>query len=485
MTEITVRNGTAAPRTAAFLLNEAGVFIDYPCGGGGKCGKCKVFVNGEPKLACIETIRSGEEAEIGFERRGIDEILTDGWINDFKPTAKGRYGVALDIGTTTVAAYLYDLSSGERLGVTSAQNPQTAYGADVITRLGKSLGGEGERLAAVIRDCVNDLISGLCKNSDISPLSIDSVTVAANTAMLYLLCGKNPSSITAAPFNADCLFGITLPADELGLNISPNAEVYLLPSVSAYVGGDITAAITAGGLNKTAKTAVLCDLGTNGEIALKRGDRLLCCSAAAGPAFEGVGIERGMLAAAGAVTAVDYIDGKFTVKVIGGAPADAKGICGSGIISAVSALLEAGLIGESGVFANGGAFLLPGTGVTVTQKDIRAVQLAKSAIYAGIMTLLKTAGIDSSDADELLIAGGFGNAVDILSAERIGLIPKGLGGKARAIGNASGLGAAIALLNPETRREMELTAAKAETVDLASNPYFMEQYVEGMLFLFG
>jgi uncharacterized 2Fe-2S/4Fe-4S cluster protein (DUF4445 family) len=214
---------------------------------------------------------------------------------------------------------------------------------------------------------------------------------------------------------------------------------------------------------------------------------MLCCSTAAGPAFEGVGIHMGMLAARNAVSSVKYADGKFKIEVLDGTAESAVGICGSGIVSAVAALLAAGLIDETGLlegnaaYNNQPAFILPGTSVLITQKDIRAVQLAKSAICAGILTLLKEADLSAGEIDEVLIAGGFGNAVCVLSAERISLIPAGFKNK-QTIGNAAGAGAVKVLLDSEARRETAEIAKNAETVDLSTNPFFMEQYVENMMF---
>ncbi len=508
------------PVLLSTVFAERGLLVEMPCGGKQRCLKCRVQAQGtlSPltdrerehltaqeiaagwRYACMTTALGDAVIRLPERARDADRIVTGGREVEvtLQPWGK-RFGAAVDIGTTTLAMYLYDLASGEQLSTAARRNPQAVYGADVISRLEKSLGGERQGLADCIRRALAEMLAECCAGRGMTTEQVDSLVITGNTAMLYLLCAQDPSSITAAPFAQDRFFGEFLDASAFGLPMAPGAQVYLTRSISAYVGGDITTALLSAGLYGGALAAdrpprLLVDIGTNGEMALAAGGRLLCCSTAAGPAFEGAGIYQGMNAHNGAVSRVALRGDTMVCEVIGGGAA--KGICGSGILDAVAVLLDAGVVDETGLFNEEGhafkaamtevdgllAFRLPGTQVLVTQKDIRAVQLAKSAICAGMTTLLAEAEIPAEEVSELLIAGGFGSFVRVASAARIGLIPKALAGCARAIGNAAGAGAGAVLLSDPLRLASERLAAGAETVELAADPRFMEAYVDGMLF---
>lgn len=507
------------PALLSRLLAESGAPVEMPCGGKGRCLKCKVRVSGavspmgerEASLLTPEEKAAGVRFACMTEAVGAaavslskaahkEEILTEGELPAFARRPWGRkLGIAIDIGTTTLAAYLYRLEDGVRLAEGSDKNPQGVFGADVISRMEKALAGEGEALARAIRGGLANLIAALCRQAGQPIAEVDSLVLTGNTAMLYLLTGRNPRSITAAPFEPDCAFGEWLEPAQLDLPLSPDCRVYLPRILSAYVGADITTALLASGLYRDGQVAegaprVLVDIGTNGEMALAAKGRFLCCSTAAGPAFEGAGIHQGMLAKTGAISAVTFEGGRFGYTVLGGG--EAVGLCGSGLLDAVAALCDAGILDETGVILEEGhafegcitevgeqpAFRLPDTGVVLTQQDIRAVQLAKSAICGGLLTLLDEAGLQPDEVEELLIAGGFGSRIRVASAERIGLIPPGFAAKARAIGNAAGAGASMVLLSEEIRRQSEGMIGQAKTVELSADPRFMEHYVDGMYF---
>ena len=501
------------------LLADNGVPVDMPCGGRQRCLKCKAAVSGgvspmsereaalltaEEKaaglrFACMAELTGDAVLRLSGGAAG-DAILTEGAMPVFTRAPWGRqWGAAVDIGTTTVAAYLYRLADGALLATQSEKNPQAVFGADVVSRLEQAMNGKSPELAAAIRGCLSRLLAGLCGQASLPMDAIDSVVLTGNTAMLYLLTERHPASIVAAPFAMDCGFGQFVAPQALALPLSPDCRVYLPACLSAYVGADITTALLAAGFYQEGRVPagpprLLVDIGTNGEMALAADGRLLCCSTAAGPALEGAGIHQGMMARTGAIYRVRLEGLTMVCDVLGGG--EAQGICGSGLVDAVAALCEAGVIQDTGLIDEEShaftayveecdgqpAFRLPGTAVRLTQKDIRAVQLAKSAICAGMRTLIAEAGLQAEAIAELVVAGGFGSRIDPVSAERIGLFPTGFAAKARAVGNAAGAGAAMVLLSDPIRREAEGMPAAVRTVELSSHPGFMDAYIDGMYF---
>ncbi len=460
------------------------------CGGKGTCGKCKVkafgalsdmteqeksFLSDEEindgiRLACLVNIKGDCKVVLCDEERDFN-VQTLGYMPEIKidPLFE-NYGIAIDIGTTTVVSRLYNTSG--LVSSVSSYNPQKNFGADVISRIEASLKGEGDDLAACIREEIKDMIYTLtdCK------FSPDVVVITGNTAMLYLLTGKNPDSLSHAPFEADDLFGRFIEPEEIGLDFK--GKVYLSKCISAFVGADISTAIMSSELCKEGQSNLLVDIGTNGEIVLWHNNKLYCCSTAAGPTFEGAGISMGMSGSTGAIEHVDVIDGKPVIKVIDNA--EATGICGSGMIDATAALLELEVIDENGYMEDEEYNLTDK--VIVNQKDIRMVQLAKSAICSGILTLMDTCAISENDIDNFYIAGGFGSYLDLNKGAKIGLYPKTLVSKAKVIGNAAVAGASMLLLSKCYIEECIATVKNAETVDLSTNPVFMDNYVDCMMF---
>ena len=480
----------------AFLCERG--FTGFICGGHGKCGKCRVVCRGalsaltdaEKALLSEEEIISGVrlacrtyilgDCEITAANQIKAEIKADGNMPDIKLSPVfDKYGVSVDIGTTTVALRLYD-KSGVLLSGQSALNPQRAHGGDVVSRMEASLKGAKDSLAGVIRALLCDMIRAAADDAGITSNDIDGAVITGNTVMLSFLSGVDTEPLTHAPFAANCLFGQTLAAKSLGLDaLCGDTPVYLPRCVSAFVGADITCAVISSQIYKNQKNAVLTDIGTNGETVLKHNDTLYACSTAAGPAFEGAGISMGM---SGSVSAIDKVrvkpDGSLDVHVIG--EVEPTGICGSGIIDATAALLDTGAIDETGFMEDEPAVIL--SPVVLTQADIRAVQLAKSAIHAGIKTLIDHAGLTYSDIDRFYIAGGFGSYIDVKNAGKIGLIPNGLTGCVSVIGNASLTGASALLLSAPLIEISENIASEIMTVDLAANPVFAEEYMNNMTF---
>lgn len=489
-------NGEVRAVSPGCLLSRA-IGGETPCGGHGKCGKCRVIARGAlsqvsdaerrlvpaealargVRLACLTYIEGDcvVETEDSIQSR----ILSAGASAEItlSPTFSA-YGAAVDIGTTTLAAKLFD-RSGTCIAECARLNPQAIFGADVISRIEAALRGEGEALAGEIRGALDAMFESLADSAGIAARSIDRVVITGNTVMLHLLTETSVEPLSHAPFTVERRFGETLRAAELGLAaLDREAKIDLPPCIAAFVGADTVCALLASGLCRTSEPGLLVDIGTNGEMAISSGERLLVCSTAAGPAFEGVGISMGMRGADGAIDAVTLVNGGLSAHTIGGgAP---RGICGSGLVDAVACLLDVEEIDETGFIEDETATVAPP--VVLTQQDVRAVQLAKSAVCAGIRSLLAGAKIPADALKTAKIAGGFGSYLNFRSAARIGLIPEEIAGMAEAVGNAALSGASMLLLDAACAAECESIAARANVLELATNPVFVEEYMTGMLF---
>ena len=469
-----------------------------PCGGHGKCGKCRVRASGAlsplsatetekltrdeisrgVRLACCAKILGECEIAPLYESAENSNILTktNAGAKSLAPSFSS-YGAAVDVGTTTLAAQLYD-KNGTLLAECGRLNPQSVWGADVISRIEASMKGESGKMATAVCKAIDEMLAELAARAAIDPKEIDGLVITGNTAMLHFLTATSPEPLSHAPFCAERLFDEILTPDALGLiNISKKAEIYLPPCIAAFVGADTVCAMLATDICAR-DGALLADIGTNGEMGLYHGGKLAVCSTAAGPAFEGVGISMGMNGAEGAIDHVKLDGGKLVPHVIGGVPP--RGICGSGLIDAVACILENETLDETGLLDDDPTVISPP--VALTQHDIRMVQLAKSAICAGIVTLLCEEKLDAGDVSAFYVAGGFGSFLDIKSAGRIGLIPAELTEKVIISGNAALSGAAMLLLDENKRSRAAALAKEATVVDLATNPVFVETYMTGMMF---
>ncbi len=402
-------------------------------------------------------------------------------------------GAAVDIGTTSLSLYLFDLDSGEFLGKSSALNPQTSYGGDVITRINYCR--ENPDGVSVLRSELTRQLGVMLDEALGQGRSRDQVylmTAAGNTTMLHILAGVNPLSLALAPFRPTFLNPLVLEGERSGLPIHPRGRVILLPGASAYMGADIVGGLTAIDYRACSKSTLFIDIGTNGEIVLIEGpDRLLGTSCAMGPALEGMNISCGCRAVPGAIDSVILGDDKVPqFTTIGGqAPV---GICGSGLVDLVAVLVGSGLIAPSGAFnpeadkrltarLHGDRYHLTDK-VFLSQKDIRQVQLAKSAAITGILTLLSEAGRSVADLEHIIVAGSFGYHLNPENLKRIGLLPGEYTGKITFVGNSSLSGASLAMLNQEILREMERLAPLIQVLDLSSHPDFRDYFISHLDF---
>ena len=479
-----------------------GAAVHAPCGGQGTCQKCTVFLRAESGeqavLACRTPVWDGmvirvpAEGELAVEMTCTEQIPCD-------PDAGQKgYGIACDIGTTTVVCHLVERSTGKCVATVGEGNAQRPYGGDVIARIKASMEGQREVLTVAIREQLNRMIGALCREGGIDAAEISYMVVAANTTMCHLLAGLQPDGLGVAPFTPVSRFGEEYDAREWSLPF--DGTVYLAPAVSGYVGGDITADVLAARMGEADKPVLLVDVGTNGEMVLGCGNRMICCSTAAGPAFEGAQISCGMTAAPGAISRVDWLEGKPVCTVIG--DGEAVGLCGSALIDGVAMMLELGILDETGrlldpeededeIPAEAMPYLMLIDGqpafrlterVYITQADIRKLQLGKGAIAAGIRVLMDAYGVRENEVCELLLAGGFGSVIRPESAARIGLIPEELLPVTRAIGNGAALGAQMALVSKGARESLTELRDKMEYLELSGMPAFNNAYMDAMLF---
>ncbi|MHB8917632.1 MAG: ASKHA domain-containing protein [Desulfocucumaceae bacterium] len=426
-------------------------------------------------------------------------------------TTSEIYGAAFDIGTTTVVAYLANLTSGDILATCSVGNPQRIVGADVISRIeyiSKTPTG-GKILKEKIMSALNQLVDQLLDDSGIDRQLLYEAAIVGNTTMQHLLLGINPCNLARAPYTPVIKSSISVPADKIGLGLADGGSVYILPNIAGFVGSDTVGVILSMGMGRQSGTRLAIDIGTNGEVALGSGEHLLVCSTAAGPAFEGARISCGMRAADGAIEGVRIDDLGVKCEIIGNT-VPVLGICGSGLIQCAAEMLRLGILDSTGRLLGpedalaklspaiaGRVAILEGQAVFllvpedansgqwaiyISQKDIRELQLAKGAIAAGIRILMKEMNIALSDIKEVLLAGAFGSYIDIASARLLGLLPQVPLERIKSVGNAAGMGALQALLSLDAREEAQNIAACAKNIELSVRADFQAAFVDALSF---
>lgn len=481
--EINVLHGTPL----IDVLHEFGV--EFPCGGKGTCGKCKIrLLDGEIeisenhylkikqlqfeddwRLACYSYCNS----DITIEVEQFNHlILADESEFEFLP--QGGFGVAVDLGTTTIVCQLIDLSTAKVLAVETGLNPQVKFGADLISRIQACLDGKAEEMTRMIRESIRNMIGVMLTKHSVE---LRKVSMVGNTAMQLIFSDLDVSPLSMYPFHTENLGTKSFLPDELGWDFKVTEQIQFFPSIGSFVGSDILAGIAATGIHEKENYTALIDLGTNGEIVVGNKNLIVCASTAAGPAFEGANISMGMRAVTGAISSLNLTDGNIKASVIGNT--SAKGICGSALIDAVAILKKLELIGMFGEIISAEPQIQLFGKVHLTQKDINEFQLAKAAIAAGLTILCNNLGIRVADIKEIYIAGGFGSYINIENVIATGMIEIS-GEKIHKMGNTALIGAKMFLFSePEYIDEI---LRKISHINLEGDPDFQDIYVDKMLF---
>lgn len=464
----------------------AGIHQEAPCGGHGKCGKCKVLINGKETLACRTYI--DEDMIVTIPRMSEKSQILSGGIaleSKVQPVKDGKCHIGVDIGTTTVVAYLLDGETGVILDTESMLNPQSLYGADVISRIQAAVNGKLEDLSRRIREGIWLLTKKLCSNHKLSLETIGTMAVVANPAMQQLFFGKSLENLAKPPF---------LPAfshtEILSLSdffpVKGDGKLLVVPDIAGYVGADTMGCILSTGMYLDSGVTLMIDIGTNGEMVLGNSEKMVACSTAAGPALEGGRISCGMRGCQGAIDHVWLEREKLRFSVIGGV--EPKGICGSGLIDVIAEMWKLGIINQRGRIQKN----YKGEGKTrsyeltpqviLTQDDVREVQMAKGAIAAGIILMMREMKINMDDIQKVILCGAFGTYMNSESACEIGLLPKKLLGKIRSGGNAAGMGSRLIALDQEKFLLTDKLLKKIRPMELAAFPQFQRIFAENMMF---
>jgi len=450
---------------------------------------------GHDMVASVAVLRTLPQVfrEAGFR---VTAVLAGDRLVAVEPgdTTGDCYGVAFDVGTTTVVGTLMNLRTGMAASVLSTLNGQAPFGADVISRISHGMNGPEaiHELQHAVVSTMNSILAELYRDTGVSPMQTYEAVVAGNVTMLHLLLGVDPTPLSMSPFTPAFMDELSVDAGEVGLHIHPHGYVQTLPALGAYVGADIVAGVLATGVVREDRMRVFVDVGTNGEIVLGSAQRALATAAPAGPAFEGSQIKCGMRATVGAIEGVQLSE-RVELQVIGG-DVPPEGICGSGLVDAVAQLLLAGLLDHSGrlkkrddvpdhpladrlIEIDGVRAFLLADGVYLTQRDIRELQFAKGSIATGIKVLMDIMGVSAAELDQVLLAGSFGSYLNPESAKIIGLVPPVDVEKIIAVGNSAGEGAKIALLSYRERQVAFELPSRIEYVELSGRSDFNDSFV--------
>ncbi len=461
----------------------------------------------EPGLEALREL-PGLLREHGYD---LTTVTAEGHLLALEPgdTSSKNFGMAFDVGTTTVVGFLLDLAAGKEVAVASCANPQIPFGDDVVSRIDHAANSpQGlQELRSRIVECLNDLAGECCRSASIRCSDVYEATVVGNTTMLHLLLGVSPAFVAQAPYVGVWKRSLNVRGEEAGLQIHPRGLVHILPQIAGFVGADTVGVILASGMHESQAPTLAIDIGTNGELVIGGRDRLVSCSTAAGPAFEGARIRFGMRAAPGAIDKV-IINQDVEFNVIGNA--SPRGICGTALIDLVAELLRVGCIDRTGrllppeelpqgapdivkrrvvegdkgldfIVVDRDRTQLDGP-ILLTQRDIRELQLAKGAISAGVSILMKELAVEPDQLDHVLLAGAFGTFVRRSMARRIGLLPNVPSEKVLHIGNAAGAGARMALLSRRCKEDANRIAERTEYLELAGRADFQMEFGSAMLF---
>lgn len=464
--------------------------VEFPCGGKGFCGGCKVkLLAGDVKdpdkheelnwklgldsnyrLSCISELVE----DITIEIPQLESlILADNTQFSFIPLKD--FGIAIDVGTTTIVAQLIDLKTSQVLDVQTSRNPQTRFGSDIMSRILHGLTAEGsEELKTLIRDEAFRLVKLVLDNKDIK---LSKIVLVGNSVMHHLFCGFDVNPLSMYPFETTNNESVEYSPKELNWSLDEDVKIIFTRPIASFIGSDIYAGIIASGMDKTPNLTALIDLGTNGEIVIGNNEAMVCASTAAGPAFEGANIHMGMSAMTGAISSVNLSDEIIDYHVIGNQ--DALGICGSGLIDAVAVFLQNGKLDAGGAVVNEDENLEIGKRVYLTQKDVREFQLAKGALAAGLQILVDKLGKSLDDITRVYIAGGFGNFINLKNVTELGMIETDEY-KIQKLGNSALIGAKMLLFTDDYSFENILS--KIEHISLDADESFQDIFVEKMFF---
>ena len=465
-------------------LTQNGVFLEAPCGGRGSCGKCSVKCRAADAEE-YQTVRSCHTSVTSDLTVLLDADREGGlWkVSSLSSRTAGEVGMVLDIGTTTLAACLIDKATGETLAKASMLNPQGAFGADVLSRISAFGEGKGEEMRTAVADATNRLIAQFSSTG----VQIEALFVVGNPTMLHLFIGVDPTGIGSYPFTPAFTEAKHFEGTDIGIHAH---RVHLLPSISAYLGSDVSAGMLTCEMDKTDKTQLFIDLGTNGEIVLTHEGKLFAASTAAGPALEGANLSCGMGGVAGAIDRVWTDNGHLHFTTVENAPA--RGICGSGLIDLLALLLDEEILDETGAFSeecnsllfhhleDDCFYLTPE--IYLSQDDVRQFQLAKAAIAAGVEALAAHCGVKMDEIERVFLAGGLGYYMSPARAARTGLLSPTLLSRTQIVGNTALAGARLCLLNEEKQTEIDALCKETETVELSFSSVFSQAYIENMGF---
>ena len=478
----------------------AGVTIRLPCNGNGRCGRCNVVISKPADnkqcslarvLACQTPVDRDMDVTVPFDE---DVIASNDHrkikIDDLTPVVpfskkKKNYGLAVDIGTTTIAVSLVDMNNGIDLYSASGYNRQGIRGDDVLSRMEYASDGGTEELRRLVTDAINDLTDSF-EGKKFTKDDITAAYISGNTTMIHLFIGEDPSPMRIPPYQP-VIKEKEITGKESMLRVNGDARVICMPSPASYVGGDVTSDIINSGMDISEELSLLTDVGTNGEVALGNKDVMLVCSSSAGPSFEGGKMTSGMMARPGAIDSFKIVDdGRFIFTVIAGI--EPKGICGSGLIDILAQLFLNGHIDKKGKFTgkadiretDENRLLTIADGVYISEDDIRNAVLTKAAIYSASASLVRGLGVSMNDLKNIYVAGSFGNFINMESAITIGMLPDVPRERFVYLGNASLAGAKQALLSASVRKRIDDVFGRMTYVDLGSDPAFSDEYMSAL-----
>ncbi len=468
---IEVKEGT----TILDAARMADIEISAPCGGTGRCRKCTVIISSEEFLACQTPVH--EDITVYIPEEATLRVLEETVDSDTPLECVEKFGIAVDIGTTTVVASLVDLSSGKTIRTEASENRQRIFGEDVLSRM---LYADSEKRRKKMQSLIVNTVNGLIKKlqEKIKIDDIEKCVFSGNTVMIHFLLGEDTKYLRLNPDTHIFNLKNEIKAKDLGLILDGETDIFCIPGIASYVGGDIVADILVSELHKEEGISILVDVGTNGEIAIGSKEFIAACSCSAGPAFEGGEVECGMRAVEGAIEKLKIKDGRFFFETIGNK--DPRGLCGSGLIDLIACIFREGIIDKSGNIRSGEERISITDDIWIREREIKSIIRTKAAIYAGMKALISEMGLGIEDIERIYIAGGFGHFINMENAITIGLFPDLPHKKFFFLGNGSLAGAKAVLISDSKKKESYKIAESATHIDLSKSKVFQEEYMASL-----